>query len=56
MSGRWLALLEALLVLGAVFGFGLHQLWSLRRAPRAELDDRSGPGPVEPSSRGPDPS
>jgi hypothetical protein len=31
LSGGTLILFEAILVIGAVFGFGAWQLWSLRR-------------------------
>jgi hypothetical protein len=47
MSGAWLIALEAALVIGVVFGFGVWQLWSLRRerqrdaqAPTREPGDR----------------
>lgn len=34
MDGRALIAWEAALVIGAVFGFGIWQLWSLRRERR----------------------
>jgi hypothetical protein len=36
MAGDWLIALELLLVLGLALGFGLFELWSLRRARRRE--------------------
>ncbi len=43
MDGRLLGLVELLLVFGLVLGFGLRELWLLRRdrdARRDEDDDR----------------
>ncbi|MDJ0738562.1 MAG: hypothetical protein QNJ91_02535 [Gammaproteobacteria bacterium] len=43
MSGKWLGLLELLLVFGALVWFGYAQLRSVRRPPRRdpERDDDS---------------
>lgn len=38
MSGSWLIAFEAALVIGAVFGFGAWQLWSLRRERRRDAE------------------
>jgi hypothetical protein len=38
-----LGLIEMLLVFGAVLGFGVHQLWSVRRSQREDAARRKSP-------------
>ena len=45
MNGGTLILFEAILVIGAVFGFGAWQLWSLRRDRQRDAKTRSGREP-----------
>lgn len=40
MSGHTLGLIELVLVFGAVLGFGVWQLWTVRRKPPDDDDKR----------------
>lgn len=43
MDSNDLILLELLLVFGAVLGFGVYQLWSVRRSQRQDAQRRHAP-------------
>ena len=42
MSGKWLALIELVLVFALVFGWGLNELRGLRRDARRRASDGDG--------------
>lgn len=45
MDSSTLVLLEMLLVMGAVLGFGVYQLWSVRRSQRRDAAAKRDPPP-----------